>query len=155
MIRETARFSPRSSASPAPRPAEAPGARDLRQLPEAERTWVRSLETGDAALLGRLVDDEFSFIGPDGEYEDREAYLAGYQQLAERHIRVQKIELDDVKFRLLGATGIVTGHVLAQVKMGDMPIVEDVRFTRVYQRRGERWRMVAGQGTRVPTAPSR
>ena len=49
----------------------------------------------------------------------------------------------------LGDTAVVTGRVQAKVKMGETPIVEDVRFTRVYQRRGERWRMVAGQGTRL------
>jgi len=72
-----------------------------------------------------------------------------YRQLAERHVQVQKIDLQDVKFRLLGDTAVVTGRVRAKVKMGETPIVEDVRFTRVYQRRGERWRMVAGQGTRL------
>ena len=137
---------------PAPAVSRAPesaSARDVRQLWDAEHTWVRSLETADAALLGRLVDTEFSFIGPDGELEDREAYLAGYRQLAERHVQVQKIDLQEVKFRLLGDTAVVTGRVQAKVKMGETPIVEDVRFTRVYQRRGERWRMVAGQGTRL------
>jgi hypothetical protein len=144
--------------SPAPaaaRATESAAARDVRQLWDAERTWVRSLETADAALLGRLVDSEFSFIGPDGEYEDRETYLSGYRQLAERHIQVQKIELGDVKFRLLGDTAVVTGRVQARVKMGETPILEDVRFTRVYQRRGERWRMVAGQGTRLAPPPER
>ena len=142
--------SPALAAAPA---AESPAARDTRQLWEAERTWVRCLETADAALLGRLVDSEFSFIGPDGEYEDRDTYLAGYRQLAERKIRVLKIDLQDVKFRLLGDTAVVTGRVQAKLKMGDTPILEDVRFTRVYQRRGERWRMVAGQGTRLAPPP--
>lgn len=50
---------------------------------------------------------------------------------------------------MLGDTAVVTGRVQAKLKMADTPIVEDVRFTRVYQRRGERWRMVAGQGTRL------
>src|SRR5262245_4135633 len=103
---------------PAPAPPqtpESPSARDLRQLWDAEHTWVRSLETADPALLGRLVDSEFSFIGPDGEYEDRETYLAGYRQLAEHHIQVLKVDLQDVKFRLLGDTAVVTGRVKAQV----------------------------------------
>jgi hypothetical protein len=68
---------------------------------------------------------------------------------------VQKIDLQEVRFRLLGETAVVTGRVQAKVKMGETPIVEDVRFTRVYQRRGERWRMVAGQGTRLAPPPER
>jgi hypothetical protein len=115
---------------------------------------VRSLETADLDLLGPLIDDQFTFISPEGADEDRKSYLAGYRELAEARIQVQKIELDSVKFRLLGDTGIVTGHVLAHAKMGDTPIAESVLFTRAYQRRGERWRMVAGQGTRLAPAAS-
>jgi hypothetical protein len=109
---------------------------------------------GRPGLLGRLIDDQFTFISPDGAYEDRKSYLAGYRELAEGRIQVQRIELDNVKLRLLGDTGIVTGHVLAHAKMGDTLIAESVLFTRVYQRRGERWRMVAGQGTRLAPAAS-
>jgi ketosteroid isomerase-like protein len=67
--------------------------------------------------------------------------------------KVKKIAVDDVKMRVLGNTAIVTGHVVAQLTVQGNPVVEDVRFTRVYARRGERWRMVAGQGTRItPTS---
>jgi hypothetical protein len=33
-------------------------------------------------------------------------------------------------------------------------IVDNVRFTRVYRLRGDRWRMVAGQGTRLVPPPA-
>jgi len=70
-------------------------------------------------------------------------------------IRVLGVDLHDVKMRDLGQTGLVTDRVVARVKMGEQTIVENVRFTRVYARHGERWRRVAGQGTRLaPAAPS-
>ena len=131
-----------------PRPA------DLAGLETAERTWVRALEGGDAALLERFVDGEMSFIGPDGELEDRTKYLAGYRALPSMGVVVEKVDLDEVKMRVLGDTGIVTGRALARVKTPGGPVVENVRFTRVYQRRGDGWRMVAGQGTRIaPVVP--
>ena len=130
-------------------PGEPQSARDVQKLRDAESTWIRALQTSDVALLAGLVDDQFSFIGPDGQYEDRAAYLAGYQQLAEHRVQVQKLDLSDVRYRMLGDTGIVTGRVLAQVTVENQPLVEDVRFTRVYQRRGSAFRMVAGQGTRL------
>ena len=61
-----------------------------RGLQAAERTWVRALEGGDVALLERLVDSELSFIGPDGEFEDRAAYLAGYRALPRRASRSRR-----------------------------------------------------------------
>lgn len=126
---------------------------DLEQLAQAERSWQRALETGDVRLLERFVDDACTFIGPDGQLEEREAYLAGYRELPKLGVRVNKISMDQVKMRVLGDTAIVTGHVVAQLSVQGQPMVEDVRFTRVYARRGERWRMVAGQGTRIAPPP--
>jgi hypothetical protein len=37
--------------------------------------------------------------------------------------------------------------------MKDQPITENVRFTRVYQRKGNAWLMVSGQGTRLISPP--
>jgi ketosteroid isomerase-like protein len=125
---------------------------DLAGLQTAERTWVRALEGGDAALLERFVDGEMSFIGPDGEFEDRARYLAGYRALPSMGVTVEKVDLHEVNMRVLGDTGIVTGRALARVKTPGGPLVENVRFTRVYQRRGDTWRMVAGQGTRIAPA---
>ena len=121
----------------------------IHQLQEAEQTWVRALTTSNPELLAALIDDEFSFIGPDGEFEDRTAYLAGYRALPTMGVAVQSIDMDDVKIRVLGDTGVVTGRVLAKVKVQNELMTEDVRFTRIYKRHGESWRMVAGQGTRL------
>ena len=133
--------------------AEKPAnARDLERLAQAERTWQRALETGDVKLLESFVDDACTFIGPDGELEEREAYLAGYRQLPQLGVQVKKIDMDQVKMRVLDNTAIVTGHVLAQLSVQGQPVVEDVRFTRVYARRGNQWKMVAGQGTRIAPA---
>jgi ketosteroid isomerase-like protein len=133
--------------------AETPGlARDLERLAEAERMWQRALETGDVRLLESFVDDACTFIGPDGQFEERAAYLDGYRMLPSMGVRVKKISIDQVKTRVLGNNAIVTGHVIAELLVQGSPVVEDVRFTRVYARRGAKWRMVAGQGTRITPA---
>ena len=134
--------------------ASADPALDRERLWKAENTWVRALESGDPALLEGLIDAEFTFIGPDGELEERAAYLAGYRALPARGVAVEKITLDEVKMRVLGETAIVTGHVVARIRVQGQPIVENVRFTRVYRRQGKDWRMVAGQGTRIAAPPA-
>ena len=128
--------------------------RDLERLNQAEHTWQRALETGDVKLLESFVDDACTFIGPDGQFEEREAYLAGYRQLPSLGVQVKKVDMDQVKMRVLGDTAVVTGHVLARLSVQGQSIVEDVRFTRVYARRGEQWKMVAGQGTRIAPPPA-
>jgi ketosteroid isomerase-like protein len=129
--------------------AAAPGANDVAALERAEQTWAESLRTGDAKRLATIIDDTFLFIGPDGERETRAAYLAGYEAMPTLGVVVERIDMDEVDVRVLGAVGIVTGHVVARVTMQGKPIVEDVRFTRVYRRSVQGWKMVVGQGTRI------
>lgn len=124
-------------------------ATDIENLKRAERTWAESLEAGDARRLATIIDAGFTFIGPDGQLEMREAYLAGYEALPKMGIVVEHIDMDEVEYRVLGDVGIVTGHVLARVKVQGAPVVENVRFTRVYSRSPQGWQMVAGQGTRI------
>jgi ketosteroid isomerase-like protein len=132
--------------------------KDIEELKRAEQTWADSLKTGDARRLATIIDAQFTFIGPDGELEKRDAYLAGYEALPKMGVVVERIDIDEVEYRVLGDVGIVTGHVLARVKMQGNAIVENVRFTRVYRRApaGAGWQMVAGQGTRIaPGAPAK
>jgi ketosteroid isomerase-like protein len=126
---------------------------DIESLQQVEKVWVDSLTTGDSKLLATIIDKEFTFIGPDAQVEEREAYLAGYEEMSKLGVVVERIDVSDVKFRVLGEIGIVTGRVLATVKMQGTPMTEDVRFTRVYQRSPSGWQMVAGQGTRIPAEP--
>ena len=127
--------------------------KDIEDLKHAEKTWADSLRTGDARRLATIIDAQFTFIGPDGELEKRDAYLAGYEALPKMGVVVERIDMDEVEYRVLGDVGIVTGHVIARVKMQGNAIVENVRFTRVYRRSsgggGGAWQMVAGQGTRI------
>jgi ketosteroid isomerase-like protein len=115
----------------------------------AEQEWAQSLETADVDRLARLIDHSFTFVGPDGEYEEREAYLAGYREAYRQGLQVESVDSHEVRLRILGDTGIVTGRVEARVRMQGRDFAENVRFTRVYRRRDGRWRMVAGQGTRL------
>lgn len=125
-------------------------ASDAAGLEAAEALWARSLTSGDPALLATLIDGTFSFIGPDAQFEEREAYLAGYAALTSGDVVVDGIEPSETKLRVYGDVGIVTGRVLAKVRFQGQPVQEDVRFTRVYRREGTGWRMIAGQGTRLP-----
>lgn len=128
--------------------------RDLRAVRDAEQTWASALVAGDAARLATIIAPEFSFIGPDGEYEEAAAYLEGYRSLPRLGIKVASIDMEEVKTRVFADTAIVTGRVVARVQVQGSDIVETVRFTRVYARRGDGWQMIAGQGTRIAPPPA-
>lgn len=126
--------------------------KDIQELKRAENTWAESLKTGDVQRLATIIDDKFTFTGPDGEVEKREAYLAGYAAMPKLGVVVERIDMDDVEYRVVGEIGIVTGRVLARVKMQGAAMQENVRFTRVYRRSTHGWQMLAGQGTRISQA---
>lgn len=126
---------------------------DMTLIQRAETTWADSLKTGDAKRLATIIGPTFTFIGPDGQVEDRTAYLAGYEQLPTLGVKVESIDMHEVEVRFFGDTAVVTGRVIAKLTMKDQPITENVRFTRVYQRSQNGWLMVSGQGTRL-AAPS-
>lgn len=126
---------------------------DIDSLKHVEKIWVDSLTSGDAKLLATIIDNQFTFIGPDGQFEERATYLGGYEQMAKLGVVVESIDVSDVKYRVLDQVGIVTGHVVAKVMMQGAPLVEDVRFTRVYRRSPSGWQMIAGQGTRIASQP--
>jgi hypothetical protein len=79
---------------------------DLTQIKHAESIWADSLKSGDAKLLATIIGPSFTFIGPDGQVEDRKAYLAGYEQLPALGIKVQSIDMDEVEVRVLGDVAI-------------------------------------------------
>jgi ketosteroid isomerase-like protein len=85
----------------------------------------------------RLPEPERKRHRPDGEYEERAAYLAGYEALPKTGVRVESIDIRDAKFRVRGDTAIVTGRAVAKIAMQDNHVTEDVRFTRVYRRARE------------------
>lgn len=158
ITRPTALFALALSLATAPAAAttptkDKPTMHDLEGLKRAEQIWVESLQTADAKRLATIIDAGFVFIGPDGEVEKRDAYLAGYEALPKMGVVVERIELSEVETRVLGEIGIVTGRAVARVKLQGAPLTEDVRFTRVYRRAPGGWQMVTGQGTRITPPP--
>jgi hypothetical protein len=89
--------------------------KDIESLKEAEQIWVKSLTTADAKLLATLIDERFSFIGPDAQVEDRKAYLAGYEGMKQAGITVEGIDLSELDFRVLHAHGAGFGDASARI----------------------------------------
>ncbi len=133
---------------------EASMTEDMSQIQRAENTWADSLKTGDVKRLATIIGPTFTFIGPDGQVEDRKAYLAGYEQMAQLGVHVDSVDMYDVDVRIFDDMAVVTGRVIAQVKMQAQLITENVRFTRIYQRSSGGWLMVSGQGTRLAATGS-
>ena len=107
----------------------------------------------DVQALDRLIDDDLLFAGPTGELatkaDDLEAHRSGV-------VRFRAHEPEEMRIRKVGADVVVVAlRTRLVVDVHGMTHRGTFRYTRVWQRRDGRWRIVAGHVSEVsgPGAP--
>jgi ketosteroid isomerase-like protein len=147
------------AARPASGFPESPAARAAaqQQIATAEKTWTEAHRRGDAALLRRLLADEFTFTDRTGRVSDAKEYLASVGTASEATADqaatsdgLESGDSSDTQTRVYGATAVVSGETVTRGLRGGKAFHESTRFLRVYVSRDGRWQMVAGQDTPVP-----
>jgi hypothetical protein len=102
---------------------------------------------GDLTALDTLLGPELSYIHSDGVLESKAQFLA---TLRTGRLRYQAIEPGDLKTRLYGDVGVVTGRSRMGVIAGSELLQFSVRFTAIYRHTAKSWVLVAWQATRLP-----
>ena len=100
----------------------------------------------DAVTTGELLAEDWRNISLDGSIINKTQLLAVMDTF-----RFVSITDREVETRVYDACAIVTGRslrVLADASGGE--VRRNVRFTRVYVRQQERWRVVSAQATAIP-----
>jgi ketosteroid isomerase-like protein len=104
--------------------------------------WLDAEDKADRAALNRIIADDFLGTGPMGGAVTKTDVIpgegSGSHGLA--------ITGRDINARVFGDTVIVTGRGVPKVQ--DRP---EMRFTVVFVKRADRWQMVAGHLSAVPT----
>ncbi|HKU62329.1 MAG TPA: nuclear transport factor 2 family protein [Gemmatimonadales bacterium] len=111
-----------------------------RQLADAERH-------GDARALEDLIAADYVGFDPSGRHQDRAGILRAY---AERRVVVTTLGQTDLRARVVGEVGLVTGVSEYQGRQSDEHFDFRLRFLDVYARRDGRWQLIASQDTRLP-----
>jgi ketosteroid isomerase-like protein len=125
----------------------APTMSDADDLLACEGALRRAQLAGDAAALDRLVDDALVFTGPDGRLytkaDDLDAHRAGW-------VRITRLEPSEERVLRLGAdvAVIVVRMEMAGTFRGE-PFAGPSRYTRVWRRTPDGWRVVAGHVSAV------
>jgi hypothetical protein len=107
----------------------------------------RAMVRNDLGGLDTLLAPELTYIHSDGGLESKTQFLA---TLRTGRLRYRTIDPSELKARLYGQTGIVTGHSRMGVRAGPKLLQFGIRFTAMYRRVGNRWLLVAWQATRIP-----
>lgn len=115
---------------------------------QSDATTVRALE---AKLLdcykqrqldtfATLLDDDMVITFEDGSTYGKTGYLA---YTARPSIRVDVVEMSDLKIRLHGDAAVLTGGYHERGELKGQPYEYQDRFTDVWMKKAGRWRLIA------------
>ena len=103
--------------------------------------------TGDVGILDRLVDDALLFASFDGTIVRKEHDLEFHRS---GRNRITKMEPNERHMLHLGDTSVVIVLMDAEATIDGVPSSAKMRYTRVWHRRENGWRLVAGHMSPVP-----
>jgi len=66
--------------------------------------------------------------------------------------RFDRYETSDVRIKVYGHAAVATGRLQRSRTIGDRKIEDDLLFTKVYVRAGDRWQVVAFHASAAPQA---
>ena len=123
---------------PEPRPLKAEDA-----VLATQQQFVEAMGTKDAAVLKRIIADDFVGVGASGHAAGKTPMLVFH----EGPTSFAAVKMEDTIVKIFdGSTGVVIG----KFTNFDAELHETVRFTMVYRKRAGEWKLVSGQ--LVPTS---
>jgi ketosteroid isomerase-like protein len=117
-----------------------------------DRRFFDTLLAADAQGLADLLSNDFVLIDvmQGGEIPGP----ALVEALRSRQITFEGIDVVESRERRHGDLSIVTGQTWMRGRAGDQAWAVRSRYTHVYVRQHERWRLVSAQGTQIAGEPS-
>jgi hypothetical protein len=97
--------------------------------------------------LEELIATDYIGHDPAGRLQDRDGVMRAY---AEGGVRLTALGQSELRVRILGPVGLVTGVSAFRGHQGVEPFDFRLRFLDVYAWRDGRWQLVASQDTRLP-----
>ena len=124
------------------------GKKDAKKQIEAmENQWRDAQLTGNVAEMTKLLSDDYFGISMTGEVNTKALQL---ERMRKRVLVISKIDLSDMKVKLLGTTAVVTSRAEIQGMNEGNPITGSFRYTRVYQKTvAGLWQITNFEATRL------
>jgi ketosteroid isomerase-like protein len=102
--------------------------------------------SGDVAGLDRLLDDLLMFTNIDGTLASKSADLLLHRS---GRLRITRMDPSDRQLLHLGATSVVSVRMNAEAVMDGVPVTATLRYTRIWHKRPDGWRLAAGHMSTV------
>jgi len=128
-----------------PAPVPAPGG-DVAELSRLESVWNDAHLRGDATALDRLWADDLVVVVPKMTPLSKSEALAFFRG---GRMKFSRYESSELAVRVYADTAVATGRLRRSRERGGQVVNDDWRFTKVYVRRAEAWRVVAFHASEV------
>ncbi|RJP79237.1 MAG: nuclear transport factor 2 family protein [Candidatus Zixiibacteriota bacterium] len=125
-----------------------PGNQVEKEIWSLENQWKQALKNRDSEALKNLLSEDFTFITAQGEVLDRDKYIKRLRKMKPEE-QYESLGLRNIGMRVFDKSAVVTGRMKAKLSGNGHPNKENMRYTRVYTRTVNGWKLVSGQGTRV------
>jgi ketosteroid isomerase-like protein len=112
-----------------------------------EEDLRRAQLSGDVAALDRLLDDLLVFTTIEGTIASKSDDLALHRS---GQLRITRMDPVDRRLQHLGDTSVVSVLMNAEAVINGAPVASVLRYTRVWHKRADGWRVIAGHMSVVP-----
>lgn len=115
------------------------------ELKNLERQWEEALMRRDAAMLDRLMADDYVLTTVRGEVVNKARVL---EEIKSANVTA-KVQNTDPAVRVYGDTAVVTGLVSISGRFNNQDVSTQSRYMKIYVKREGSWQVVAAQATLV------
>ncbi|MDP9038788.1 MAG: nuclear transport factor 2 family protein [Acidobacteriota bacterium] len=117
------------------------------QVEQLEQVWRTAQLAGDVPEMDKLLAEDYVGITMTGQVVTKMQQL---ERLRSRELVLTRIDLDDVKVKLIGTTAIVTSLANIDGTNDGAAVHGTYRYTRVYTRLPSGvWKITSSEATRV------
>ena len=123
-----------------------------KEIEALEMEWRDAVVGNNVGQMDHLLADDYIGISANGTVATKT------QELAERRagtIRIQSLDLSDLKVRVYGDTAVVTSRAELTGVNGQSDISGNYHYTRVYNKRLGKWKIVSFEASRIHDADAR
>jgi ketosteroid isomerase-like protein len=111
-----------------------------------EEQWRVAQLAGDTGTMDKMLSDDYLGISMTGEVDTKAQQL---RRIADRRLMLTRIELSDMKVKLVGAIAIVTSRAQVDGTNDGAPMRGMYRYTRIYRHPPSgQWKITSFEATR-------
>lgn len=120
---------------------------EKKQVEALEEQWRTAQLAGDVATMEKMLADDFIGISMSGQVNTKAQQL---DRVRTRRLVVTRIELSDMKVKLVGSVAIVTSVADVEGTNEGVSVKGKYRYTRVYQHSPSGgWKITSFEATRI------